>query len=183
MFRDAVQTTYYDTFGALYPGQIVDFGTANDYSTIGGPAADGPLYAGRAYIKGALLTDPINQPSANVLAPVNDASIAADVMGIVIRTEAMHNDADGLPYYAEGQMATVTVPGKVGDGHAVGAVAHGAITAGMPVYVSIDPALSGVPLGEFAGAAGVGLVGPVSGWRWRHAAADGTVGIIELNPA
>ncbi len=180
MARTSVQDAYFDASGAGYPGQIADFGTSSDYSVVGAPA-EGNLYVGRAYIKGTdIEPGTINRSLGYTVKAVTALSVAADVLGIVIRTESAHNDANGLPYYGDLEMASISQPGAGPQGFSYFANAHGIIAVDDPVYVSIDAALSSIPLGEFSNAAGAGLVGPVVGWKWKFAAADGSVGVIQI---
>jgi hypothetical protein len=182
MSRDSVQDAYFDASGALYPGQIADYGTSADYSTVGAPA-EGNLYVGRAYIKKSdIAPGTINRSLGFTVGPVEAGSAAEDILGIVIRTEACKNDANGLPYYADGEMASITLPGNSPQGFSFGANAHVAIDVNDPVYVSVVPADSGIPIGEFgkAGGVGSGMIGPITGWKWKYAAADGEVGVIQI---
>lgn len=180
MPRTSVQDAYFDASGAGYPGQIADFGTSADYSVVGAPA-EGNLYIGRAYVKGTdIAPGTINRSLGYTVKAPTALSIAADVLGIVIRTESAHNDANGLPYYGDMEMASVSQPAAASQGFSYFANAHGAIDVDDPVYMSVDAAVSLIPVGEFTNAAGLGLVGPIVGWKWKFAAANGSVGVIQI---
>lgn len=182
MTRTAVQLGYFDGTDRLYPGQLADFGTSQDYSTRGYPA-ETELVAGRGAVKGTdIVTDPnanpMNQPAPFTLKAPDGASVDADFIGIVVRTEACTNNASDEASYAANTMATATY--KRGDGAIIGAKANVAVAADDPVYMSINAgAAPNLPVGEFTNAAGAGVI-LITGAKWHAQAAAGTVGRIEL---
>lgn len=182
MPRTSVQEGYFDGLDRLYPGQIADFGTSQDYSTRGYPA-ETELVAGRGAVKGtAIVTDPdanpMNQPAPYTLKAPIGASVDADFVGIIVRTEACTNSALEEAAYAANTMATSTY--KRGDGAIIGAIANAAVVADDPVYMSVDAAQApNLPVGEFTNAAGAGVV-LITGIKWHAQAAAGTTGRIEL---
>jgi len=181
MSRDAVQLGYFDATDRLYPGQIADFATSRDNSTRGFPA-ETELVAGRGAVRGTdIIIDndnPMNQPAPYTLKAPDGATVDADFIGIVIRTESCTNSGDDEAAYAANTMATATY--KRGDGHVIGAKTSVAVAAGDPVYMSIDVAQApNLPVGEFTNAAGAGVI-EITGIKWHAQAAAGTVGRIEL---
>ncbi len=102
----------------------------------------------------------------------------ADFIGIVIRTEACRNDANGLAYYPDKSMVTATF--RIGGGALIGATANATVVDGDPVYMSVDPTASpNLPAGEFTNASGAGVIA-ITGAKWYGAHASGTVGIIQI---
>lgn len=182
MPRSAVQLGYFDATERLYPGQLADFGTSQDYSTRGFPA-ETELVAGRGAVIGTEIaidaaTNPLNQPAPYTLKAPVGASVDADFVGVVVRTEACTNSANDEASYAAKTMATATY--KRGDGAVIGAIANAAVSAGDPVYMSVDAAQApNLPVGEFTNAAGAGVI-LITGIKWHAQAAAGTIGRIEL---
>tara|TARA_R110000764_G_scaffold90101_4_gene172238 strand:- start:906 stop:1460 length:555 start_codon:yes stop_codon:yes gene_type:complete len=182
MARQSVQDGYFEAPLAAFPGQIADFGTSNDNYVRGFPAA-GAVIGGRGVVKGADIdldvnANPLNQPAPyTVKAPVG-GSVAADFVGIVIRTEAMTNVGDPAEAaYADKTMASVTH--KQAGGALVYVKAPVAIAAGDTVFMSVDAAQApNLPVGEFTNVTGAGVIA-LTNLQWYKSTAAGDVGIIE----
>ncbi len=181
MARQSVQEGYFEAPLAGFPGQLADFGTSND-NTVRGYPAEGDVIFGRGVVKGTDIdldpdANPLNQPSPFTIKAPEAGSVAADFVGIVVRTEAGTNIDD------EGGYADLTMA-SVMHNHGVGATiyvkTHLAVAQGDPVYMSVDAAaLPNLPVGEFSNAAAAGVI-LLPRLRWFKSAAAGEIGIIEV---
>lgn len=182
MARQSVQSGYFEAPLAAFPGQLADFGTSNDNYVRGYPA-EGAVIGGRGVVKGTAIdldanSNPLNQPAPYTVKAPDGASVEADFVGIVIRTEAMTNVGDPAEAaYADKTMASATH--QQAGGALVYVKAPVAIAADDPVYMSVDAAQApNLPVGEFTNAAGAGVI-QLTKLKWHKSAAAGEVGIIE----
>ena len=179
MARQSVQDGYFDAFAAGFPGQIADYGSAGRNSVRDYPA-EGDVIGGRGVVKGAGIdldaANPLNQPAPFKVKAPTGASIEADFVGIVVRTESMTNVSDEAAY-ADLTMASVT-NASVG-GVNIFVKTPVAIAQDDPVYMSIDAAQApNLPVGEFTNVTGAGVI-QLTKLQWYKSAAAGGVAIIE----
>ncbi len=181
MPRQSVQEGYFDAPLAGFPGQLVDFGASNDNYVRGFPA-EGAVIGGRGVVKGAAIdldaANPLNQPAPYAVKAPTGASVEADFVGIVVRTEAMTNVGDPAEAaYADLTMASVTH--QQAAGALIYVKAPVAVAADDPVYMSVDAAQApNLPVGEFTNAAGLGVI-QLTKLKWHKSAAAGEIGVIE----
>ena len=185
MTLSAVQTTFYDTFGPGFPGQLADYGSDTLSTGVKSYVAessvnDANLVVGRAVVKGAAVAqgDPVTTPFK--VKAIAAASVVADLVGIYVRHELTTQNASNdavpvriptmLPIAENNGDAETIIYAKVPAGIT--------IADGDPVYVSVSHAT--IPPGEFSNAAAAGLIGPWTGATWYGAAAASTVGRIRL---
>ena len=179
--RSSVQTDYFDNFGALFPGQLADFGSERMAQGVDSYPSEVDIFVGRGVVEGSALTVAANEfnnlPSPFGVRQAATSSTSADIVGIVVRTEGIDNDDAGNPIYCANRMAAVA---NVGSGLRVGATTTVAITHGEDVYMAVNPTNDAtIGVGEFYNASGAGLV-QVTGARWRGNAEANTVAVIEL---
>lgn len=177
MSLTSVQTTFYDTFGALYAGQLADYSSDTLAKDVRSFRTETIITFGRGVVKGTANAqiDPILTPYG-VKTPLS-GSVLADFVGIAVLTESSTSNAtnDAVTLRAN-TMIPVAV---LGSGAIVGAVVPAGITIahGDPVYMSVSHA--SIPVGAFSNAADTGLIA-ITGATWYGAAAAGTVGRIKL---
>lgn len=180
MPRTSVQDGYFDAPLAGFPGQLADFGTSLDYSVRGYPA-EGAVIGGRGAVRGTDIdidpdANPLNQPAPFTIKAPDGATVAADFVGIVVRTESMTNVNDEAAYANE-TMASATF--RRAKGALVYVKNSVAVAAGDDVYMSIDEAqVPNLPVGEFTNATGAGVI-QIPDLQWFKQAAAGGVAIIE----
>lgn len=177
MSLTAVQTAVYDTFGALFAGQLADYGSNTLVHEVRSFRTENVVVFGRGVVKGTGndQTDPITTPYG-VKTPLA-GSVLADFVGIAILTESSTSNASNLPVTLR---ATTMIPvAELGSKAIVGAEVPAGVTIahGDPVYMSVSHAT--IPVGAFSNAADTGLIA-ITGATWYGAAAAGTVGRIEL---
>lgn len=177
MTLQAVQTTVYDTFGALYAGQLANYGSNALVSAVRSFRTETQIVFGRGVVKGTVNTQnaPVRTPYG-VKTPLA-GSVLADFVGIGILTESSSSDANNN---ATTIRATTMVPvAELGSGAIVGANVPAGITIahGDPVFMSVSHAT--IPVGEFSNAAATGLI-EITGATWYGAAAASTVGRIKV---
>ena len=177
MTLTAVQTTVNDTFGALYAGQLSEYGSVALAKAIRSFRTEDVIVFGRGVVKGTAnaQNDPILTPYG--VKTVLAGSVLADFAGIAILTQSSSSNAtnDAVTIRAE----TMIPVAELGSGAIVGAVVPAGITIAHddPVYMSVSHAT--IPVGAFSNAAAVGLIA-ITGATWYGAAAAGTVGRIKL---
>lgn len=176
--RNYVQNTFTDTFGPYYPGQITEWGSLALSQNLRGFVVESGIM-GCGVVKGTAHAqyDPVTTPYA-VKAPTG-ASVAADIVGILVRTDA--SNTDNLGNAVPIRLPTMGPVAEVGSDIVIGAeVPAGATVAhDDPVFMSVSHAT--IPVGKFSNAAGTGLIA-FPGARWYGPAAAGTVGRIRLYP-
>lgn len=181
MARTSVQSGYYDASAPRFPGQICDHGTSISYSTRGYPA-EGELRVGRGCVKGTVLAagGEMNAPAPHSIKTPVAGSVLADFIGVVVRTEACSNDADGNAIYKTETMATSTF--GIGSGKIIAVKTNAAVTHGQAVYMSVNAAIApNLPAGEFHNAAGsAGATIAITGATWFGSHASGAIGMIQL---
>lgn len=177
MTLQAVQTAVYDTFGALYAGQLADYGSNALIEGIRSFRTENVIVFGRAVVKGT-----VNPQNAPVRTPygvktVLAGSVLADVVGIAILTQSSSSNASNEPVTIRTE--TMIPVAERGSGAIVGAQVPAGITIvhGDPVYMSVSHAT--IPVGAFSNAADTGLIA-ITGSTWYGAAAAGTVGRIKI---
>lgn len=173
----AVQTSVFDTFGALYAGQMADYGTNTLTRAIRSFRTEAVVQFGRFVSKGTLNqpTDPVTTPYG--VAPVEAGDTVAELVGIVILSETSVSNADNDPVTVRAK--TMVPVAELGSGAIVGMEVPAGVTIahGDKVYVSVSDAT--LPIGAVSNAAGVGRV-EVTGAYWYGAAQGGTVGRVCL---
>jgi hypothetical protein len=175
---DFVQTTFTDTPGPLYPGQIADSGTYSTNEEIRSYRTETVLYVGRGVVKGTA-----NAQNDSILTPYGvktplAGSVLADIVGIAVRLSSVGADANGV---ATSNRATQMWPiAETGSKAHIAAEVPAAITIadGDAVYMSVSHV--SIPVGAFSNAAATGMVGPIVGAKWVGAAAATTIGRIEI---
>lgn len=177
MTLQAVQTAFYDTFGALYAGQLADYASDTLAKEVRSFRTETIITFGRGVVKGTANAqiDPILTPYG-VKTPLS-GSVLADFAGIAVLTESSTSNATND---AVTLRATTMIPvAELGSGAVVGAVVPAGITIahGDPVFMSVSHAT--IPVGAFSNAAATGLIA-ITGATWYGAAAAGTVGRIKL---
>lgn len=176
--RNFVQNTFTDTFGPYYPGQVTEWGSLALAQNLRGFVVESGIM-GYAVVKGTAHTqfDPVTTPYA-VKAPVA-GSVAADFVGILVRTDA--SNTDNLGNAVPIRLPTMGPVAEIGSDCIIGATVPAGITVAHddPVYVSVSHAT--IPVGAWSNAAATGLV-LFPGARWYGPAAAGTVGRIRLKP-
>lgn len=177
MTLQAVQTQFFDTFGALYAGQLADYSSDTLAKDVRSFRTETIITFGRGVVRGTAnaQTDPILTPYG-VKTPLA-GSLLADFVGIAILTESSTSNATND---AVTLSATTMIPvAELGSGDIVGAVVPAGITIAHddPVYMSVSHA--SIPVGAFSNAAATGLIA-ITGATWYGAAAAGTVGRIKL---
>lgn len=182
MALTAVQTAFYDTFQALYPGQLADYGTntlndrVRNYRIESG-AGDAYVIPGRFLVKGTANAqgDPVTTPYG--AKGVLSSSVLADVVGILVQNYATTADSNNQAVPV--RIPTMMTVAELGSGAIVGAVVPAGVTVadGDPVYLSVSSGT--IPVGACTNASGTGLIA-VTGATWYGAAAAGTVGRIKL---
>lgn len=177
MSLTSVQTTFYDTFGSLFAGQLADYASDTLAKEVRSFRTETVITFGRGVVKGTANAqiDPILTPYGvkSVLA----GSVDADFVGIAVLTESSTSNATND---AVTLRATTMIPvAERGSGAVIGAVVPAGITIahGDPVYMSVSHA--SIPVGAFSNAAATGLI-LLTGCTWYGAAAAGTVGRIKL---
>lgn len=173
-----VQSTFYDTPGALYPGQLADLASLALTREIRSYIAEDSVYAGRGCVKGANVAQDDHMLTPFAVKHPLAGSVLADVVGIVVRREA--NDAVGASDEASNRKSkTMVAVASLGSGALIGAEVPAGITVahGDPVYMSVSHAT--IPVGKFSNAAAAGLIA-ITGATWYGAAAAGTIGRIKL---
>lgn len=182
MTLTAVQTAVYDTFNALFAGQLADY--ASDTLTrqvksylVESSATDANIVVGRGLVKGTVNAqgDPILTP--HKVKGVAAGSLLADFVGIYVRHELTTQNAsnEAVPV----RIPTVLPVAELGSGAIVGAIVPAGVTIvhGDPVYMSVSHV--SIPVGQFSNAAADGLIA-ITGATWYGAAAAGTIGRIKL---
>lgn len=177
MSLTSVQTTVYDTFAALFAGQLADYGSNTLVHEVRSFRTETLITFGRGVVKGTAndQSDPVMTPYG-VKTPLA-GSVLADFVGIAVLTESSTNSANNLPTTLR---ATTMIPvAELGSKAIVGAEVPAGITIahGDPVYMSVSHA--SIPVGAFSNAAATGLIA-ITGATWYGAAAAGTIGRIEL---
>lgn len=177
MSLNSIQQAVYDEFGALYPGQIADFGSAQN-AEIRSYINDTPVFPGIAVVKYA----DIPSNNSNVRTPYTVglptlSSVADDVVGLVIRTESfITDDATNKPFRPANSMISIA---ELGSGVIIGATTTVDITHKDDVYVSIDDSQAPfIPKTEFTNIEGPGVVQLV-GSSWYGSAVANTVARIK----
>lgn len=177
MTISAVQTAFYDTFGALYAGQLADYASNALAKQIRSFRTENVIVFGRGVVKGTVNTQNAPATTPYGVKTVLAGSVLADVVGIAILTQSSSSNAtnDAVTLRAE----TMTPVAELGSGAIVGAVVPAGITIahGDPVYMSVSHAT--IPVGAFSNAAAAGLIA-ITGSTWYGAAAAGTVGRIKI---
>ena len=173
----AVQTAVYDTFDALYAGQLADYGSEALIERIRSFRTETVIVFGRGVVKGTVNTQnaPVRTPYG-VKTPL-PGSVLADVVGIAVLTQSSSSDASNNAVTIRTE--TMIPVAELGSGATVGAVVPAGITIahGDPVYMSVSHAT--IPVGAFSNAADIGLIA-ITGSTWYGAAAAGTVGRIKI---
>lgn len=177
MTLQAVQTQFFDTFGALYPGQLSDYGSVALVKEVRSFRTENVIVFGRAVVKGTVndQNDPIMTPYG--VKTVLAGSVLADVVGIAILTQSSSSNASNEAVTIRAE--TMIPVAERGSGAIVGAQVPAGITIvhGDPVYMSVSHA--SIPVGAFSNAADTGLIA-LTGSTWYGAAAAGTVGRIKI---
>lgn len=179
MSLQAVQTAVYDTFGALYAGQLSDYGSQVLAKAVRSFRTEGFITFGRGVVRGTdnAPTDPVLTPYG-VQMPASD-STADDIVGIAVLTQSSSSDGANNPVTIRD---TTMIPvAELFSGVIIGAQLPTGVAAAHddPVFMSVSHAT--IPAGGFTNAAGTGLIA-VPGATWYGAAAAGTVGRIFLSP-
>jgi hypothetical protein len=177
MALSSVQTQFFDTFGALYPGQLADYGSVALVKEVRSFRTETVIVFGRGVVKGTVndQNDPVTTPYG-VKTPLS-GSVLADVVGIAILTQSSSSNASNEAVTLRAE--TMIPVAERGSGALVGAVVPAGITIahGDPVYMSVSHAT--IPVGAFSNAADTGLIA-ITGSTWYGAAAAGTVGRIKI---
>ncbi|MPW31949.1 hypothetical protein F9L16_23630 [Agarivorans sp. B2Z047] len=181
MSLDFIQDQVYDTFGALYPGQIADFGSAQNENV--------RTYVNETRVvpaEGVVKGDPydISDPSyAHIRSPypvkaAESGSVDADFVGMVVRTQSfIIDDETNTTYRPAKQLITIA---ERGSGMIIGANTPVAIAHGDPVFMSIDETQApSLPVGSFTNTDGAGVI-ELTGLSWYGASSPGSVGRIKL---
>lgn len=177
MSLTSVQTTVYDTFGALYAGQLADYGSNTLVHEVRSFRTEDAIIFGRGVVKGTVngQNDPVRTPYG-VKTPLA-GSVLADFVGIAVLTPSSTSNSANLPTTIR---ATTMIPvAELGSKAIIGAEVPAGITIanGDPVFMSVSHAT--IPVGAFSNAADTGLIA-ITGATWYGAAAAGTIGRIEL---
>lgn len=178
MSLNFIQNEVFDEFGALFPGQIADFGS-NQSPAIRTFVNETIVGPGEGVVEGTVLG--VNE--GNVRTPFTikrpvGGSVDADFVGCVVRTESFLIDDSTNEVFRPAD--SVVGIAERGSGVIIGQETPVTIAHGDDVYLSIDPAQSpNLPVGKFTNAAGAGVV-LLTGPQWYGAAAAGTVGRIQL---
>lgn len=177
MTLQAVQTAVFDTFGALYAGQLAEYSSNALLDGIRSFRTENVIVFGRGVVKGT-----VNPQNAPVRTPygvktVLAGSVLADVVGIAILTQSSSSNASNEPVTIRTE--TMIPVAERGSGAIVGAQVPAGITIahGDPVFMSVSHAT--IPVGAFSNAADTGLIA-ITGSTWYGAAAAGTVGRIKI---
>ncbi len=177
MALTSVQTAVFDTFGALYAGQVSDYGSNSLESGIRSFRAEGSPILGRGVVKGT-----VNTQDGSILTPFGvktplAGSVLADVVGIAVLNDVSISDANNNPTTVRDN--TMIAVAERGSKVIIGAKVPAGITIvhGDPVFMSVSHA--SIPVGEFSNAAATGLIA-ITGATWYGAAAATTVGRIFL---
>lgn len=177
MTLQAVQTAVYDTFGALYAGQLADYASNALAKEVRNFRTETVIVFGRGVVKGTLnaQNDPILTPYG-VKTPLA-GSVLADFAGIAVLVQSSSSDASNNAVTVRTE--TMIPVAELGSGAIVGAIVPAGITVahGDPVFMSVSHV--SIPVGAFSNAAATGLIA-ITGATWYGAAAAGTVGRIKL---
>lgn len=177
MSLQAVQTAVYDSFGALYAGQLADYGSNTLAHEVRSFRTETVITFGRGVVRGTAngQTAPLTTPYG-VKTPLA-GSLLADFVGIAVLPHSSTNSVENLPVTLR---ATTMIPvAELGSKAIIGAEVPAGVTIahGDPVYMSVSHAT--IPVGAFSNAAATGLIA-ITGATWYGAAAAGTIGRIEL---
>ena len=177
MTLTAVQTAVFDTFNALYAGQLADYGSNTLVDEVRNFRTETQVVFGRGVVKGT--TNPQNdavRTPFGVKTPLA-GSVLADFVGIAVLIASSSSDASNNAVTIRTE--TMIPVAELGSGAIIGAVVPAGITIvhGDPVYMSVSHAT--IPVGAFSNAADTGLIA-ITGATWYGAAAAGTVGRIKL---
>lgn len=179
MSLQAVQTAFYDTFGALYEGQLAEYGSVALCEAVRSYRTEEVILLGRGVMQGT-----VNGQNDSILTPYGvknvDATTTVDnFVGISVLNQASSSDASNNPVTVRD--TTMIAVAELGSGVQIGALVPAGVTVAHkdPVYLSISDATIGV--GRFAKAAAAGRI-LVPGAYWYGAGAAGTVSRILLGP-
>lgn len=179
MSLQAVQTAFYDTFGALYEGQLAEYGSVALCEAVRSFRTEETILLGRAVMRGALngQNDPILTPFA--VKNAGATTTVDNLVGIAVLNQASSSDAANNPVTVRG--TTMIAVAELGSGVQIGAMVPAGVTVAHedPVYLSISDATIGV--GRFTKTAATGRI-LVPGAYWYGAGAAGTVSRILLGP-
>ncbi len=189
-----VQTVFPDQAGIGLPGTIYkpSYHSASEVKTF--PAGDGPLFCGRAVVKGTNIdytNSEVLYASPFTVKEIVTGSVAADLVGVVVRPisgagnfvdpqdsveKAGFARLDKLPILIFGSKVEIIVRQDLG----LGAIDHG-----NAVYVAKDAVNdAGVKIGEFAndagGTTGLLLVPNAIWFLKRTTTAIDPIGVIQL---
>lgn len=175
MSLTSVQTTFNDTFGPGYPGQLVEMGSAILSKRIRTFRTDSLVTLGRFVVKGTANAqiDELVTPYAVKMPGVGN--VAADVVGIALLNQATTSNASNEPVTVRAQ--TLVAVAELGSADLVFMTAPVAVADGDPVWLSITDATIGV--GNASNVTATGRI-QVTGAVWYGAAAAGTVGRIKI---
>lgn len=177
MTLTAVQTQVFDTFGALYAGQLADYGSNALVEGIRNFRTEDLIVFGRGVVQGTVnaQNDPIRTPYG-VKTP-EAGSLLADFVGIAVLVQSSSSNATNDAVTVRDE--TMIPVAELGSGAIVGAAVPVGITVahGDPVYMSVSHAT--IPVGAFSNAADTGLIA-ITGATWYGAAAASTIGRIKL---
>lgn len=178
MSLTSIQQEVFDESGALYPGQVADFGTAQNANSRS-YLCETVVEPGYAVVKGYDLP----QNSHNVRTPygvkaVEVGSVDADFVGMVVRSESfMINDETNKLFRPAKSMNAIA---ERGSGMIMGAKTFTPIQHGDKVYMSVDATQPPTePVGSFGNISGLGNV-ELTGLTWYGAAAANTIARIKL---
>lgn len=179
MSLQAVQTTFYDTFGALYEGQLAEYGSVALCEAVRSYRTEQVILLGRAVMRGTpnLQNDPILTPFG--VKNVDGTTTVDNLVGISVLNQASSSNAANLAVTVRD--TTMIAVAELGSGVQIGALVPAGVTVAHedPVYLSISDATIGV--GRFAKAAAAGRI-LVPGAYWYGAGAPGTISRILLGP-
>ena len=178
MSLQSIQSQVFDESGALFSGQVADFGSAQN-ANIRTFVNESVISPGEGVVKGTLISEnnhSIRTPY-KIKRPVG-GSDDADFVGIVMRSEAFI--IDDLTNELVRRVDSLTSIAERGSGVIIGIPTTVQIAHDDDVYLSIDAAQSpNLPVGQFTNAAGAGVV-LLTGSKWYGAAAANTVARIKL---
>jgi hypothetical protein len=177
MSLTSVQTAFFDSFGALYAGQLADYGSNTINEGVKSYVTQGEVVFGRGVVKGSATTaNSMVRTPFNVRAPLS-GSVLADFVGIAVLDASSNSDAsnNAVPVDAP----TMVAVAELGSGAIIGALVPAGVTIvhGDAVYMSVSHV--SIPVGGFTNAAGAGLIA-ITGATWYGAATASTVGRIKL---
>ncbi|MBL4769544.1 MAG: hypothetical protein JKY94_17860 [Rhodobacteraceae bacterium] len=175
--QGSVQTSYADQPLPGFPGQLA---TTADPHLIDGYPTQELINVGLGVVQGDAITETAGEffsaDAPYKVQGVQDDSILADFVGILVRGAGVTNDVNGVASYDDEEIASVMRKGRIYVSNPV------AISSGDPVWMFIDNATAhNNPIGSFTNAdPGSGDAIQITTAVWYKRALANTVAVIEL---